>query len=94
MYYSCGFSLSHSKKVAWLFFLLILGPYGVWRLKEIVLGHSTGKQEDWGGLGAGGGTTAEQKIPQAQEAPSALVAWGSSPSSTFKWTARSRKITT
>lgn len=64
-------------------------------LKEALLGRSKGQQEGlraWGGLGGGlggrGETTAEQKVPQAQEA---MVAWGSSPRSPLKWTAGPRE---
>lgn len=45
-------------------------------LKEALLGHSKGQLEGlraWGGLGGRGETTAEQKVPQAQEAP--LLWW-------------------
>lgn len=74
MNYSFVFSLLQSKKVAWLFQPLTLGPCGLWRLKASPLTEETvqgqpGRQREapqvWGWVG---GTMAEQDVPQVQKA--------------------------
>lgn len=71
MNYSFVFSLLQSKKVAWLFQPLTLGPCGLWRLNASQLTEETVRgQRQWEALqvwGWVGGTMAEQEVPQVQK---------------------------